>query len=108
MGVETLIDIFLENVAILADVELEQSGQSPLDKREALQRYSYQVTAAETIADAMRKSLDDPLIVIENEIDNARVMCDLPFISIHDGVFDAHLEMALLARSIAKDFFEYA
>ena len=108
MGVETLIDIFLETVAIMADVELEQSGQSPLDRREALQRYSYQVTAAESIANAIHKSLDDPLIVIENEIDNARVMCDLPFISLHDGVFDAHLEMALLARSIAKDFFEYA
>lgn len=108
MGIETFVDIFLEAVAIMADLELEQSGQSPLDRREALQRYSYQVTAAESIANAIRKSLDDPLIVIENEIDNARVVCDLPFISLHDGVFDAHLEMALLARSIAKDFFEYA
>lgn len=108
MGIETFVDIFLEAVAIMADLELEQSGQSPLDRREALQRYSYQVTAAENIAAAIRKSLDDPLIVIENEIDNARVMCDLPFITLHDGVFSAHLEMALLARTIAKDFFEYA
>lgn len=108
MGVDTLIDVFLEAVAIMADVELEQSGQSPLDRREALQRYSYQVTAAENIATAIREGIDEPLIVIENEIDKARVMCDLPFITLHDGVFDAHLEVALLARSITKDFFEYA
>lgn len=108
MGIDALVDVFLEAVAIMADLELEQSGLSPLDRREALQRYSYQVTAAENIADALRTSLDDPLITIENAIDNARVMCDLPFITLHDGVFDAYLEIALLARSIAKDFFEYA
>lgn len=108
MGVETLIDVFLEAAAIMSDLELEQSGLSPLEQREALQTYSYRVTAAESIASAIRRSPDNPLIVIDNEIDSAQVMCDLPFIFGHADVFSAYLETALLARAVAKDFFDYA
>ena len=108
MGVEAFIDIFLEAVAIIADAELEQSGLSPLDQREALQTYSYRVSAAESIASAIRRNPDVPLIVIDNEIDSAQVMCDLPFIFRHADVFSTYLETALLARSVAKDFLEYA
>jgi hypothetical protein len=108
MGVEALIDIFLESAAILSDLDLEQAEQTPLGRREALRTYSYRVSAASSIAEAMRHSSESPMMAIDTEIDSAQVMCDLPFISMHDDIFESHLEMALLARSIAKDFFEYA
>ena len=108
MGIETLIDVFLESVAIVADLELEQAEQTPLGRREALQLYSYRVSAAGSVADAIRRSPDHPFIVIDTEIDSAQAMCNLPFISQYDTLFESYLEVALLARSIAKDFFEYA
>lgn len=108
MGVEALIDVFLESVAILADLELEQAEQTPLGVRESLQIYSYKMSAADTIAKAIRRAPEDPMIAIETEIDCAQVMCDLPYISSHDSLFECYRDTALLARSVAKDFFEYA
>ena len=108
MGVDALIDIFLESAAIIADLELEQAEQTPLGRREALQLYSYRVSAAGSVADAIRRSPDHPFIAIDTEIDSAQGMCDLPFITPYDTLFESYLEMALLARSVAKDFFEYA
>jgi hypothetical protein len=108
MGVDVLIDVFLESAAIIADLGLEQAEQTPLGRREALQLYSYRVSAADSVADAIRRTPDQPFIAIDTEIDSAQVMCDLPFITPYDNLFESYLEMALLARSVAKDFFEYA
>lgn len=108
MGVDVLIDVFLESAAIIADLELEQAEQTPLGRREALQLYSYRVSAADSIARAMRLTPECPYIAIDTEIESAQVMCDLPFITAYDTLFESYLEMALLARSVAKDFFEYA
>lgn len=108
MGVDVLIDVFLESAAIIADLELEQAEQTPIGRQEALQLYSYRVSAADSIARAMRSMPECPYIAIDTEIESAQVMCDVPFISVYDTLFESYLEMALLARSVAKDFFDYA
>lgn len=108
MGTEALIDVFLESVAIIADLELEQAEQTHMGRDVALQLYSFKVSAAESIANAIRAVPDYPMIAIEAEIESAASVCDLPFISPFDELFESYLDTALLARSIAKDFFEYA
>lgn len=108
MGIEALIDVFLESVAIIADLELEQAEQTHIGRDVALQLYSFKVSAAESIANAIRAVPDYPMIAIEAEIESAASVCDLPFISPFDELFESYLDTALLARSIAKDFFDYA